>query len=379
VRLLHVVPTYLPAVRYGGPIWVVHGLCRALRARGHAVTVYTTSVDGPADSAVEHGAPVDLDGVEVRYFRSRWGRRIYWSPPMGAALRTAVPSFDLVHLHSIFLWPTLAAARTARDRQVPYLVAPHGMLVKHLVRQRGFLRKSAWIRLFERRNLEGAAAVHATTPLESQEVLRFGFALRRVVVIPNGIDVSDEAPERRESGVSLLSLGRVSWKKGIDRVIDALPFVPGARFVVAGNDEEGLVPRLAARAADRGVADRVQFVGAVYGGDKDRLLDSASLFVLPSYGENFGHAVLEAMARGLPVAVTREVGLSEDVASAGAGIVVPPDPEPLGRSLARLLASPQERRAMGERGHALARRYSWDAVASEYEACARDLLDRSGP
>ena len=85
MRILHVTPTYLPATRYGGPIRSVHGLCRALARRGHAVHVFTTRVDGPADSAVPVGAPVGLDGVRVWYFDSPTARRLYWSPGLGRA------------------------------------------------------------------------------------------------------------------------------------------------------------------------------------------------------------------------------------------------------------------------------------------------------
>ena len=373
-------PTYLPAVRYGGPIWTVHGLCKALARRGHEVTVFTTNVDGPADSEVPLDRDVGLDGVRVRYFPSRHGRRLYWSPGMARALRESVSGFDLLHLHSIFLWPTWAAARAARAARRPYLLAPRGMLTKTLVRERGFLRKSAWIHLVERRNLEGAAAVHATSALEADEIRAFGFRLRRVLVVPNGVDVAPVTEAPVEAGVPvLLYLGRVSWKKGIDRLVEALAFVPEAVLVVAGGDDEGLTPRLQALASQRGVADRVRFVGPVYGTEKRRLLTSSSLFVLPSLGENFGHAVLEAMAHGLPVVVTPEVGLADEIAAAGAGGVVSGEPASLGPRLAGLLAAPDERRRMGERGRLLAsERFSWDAVARALEVHMQALLTPEG-
>ena len=130
MRILHVVPTYLPATRYGGPIHSVHGLCAALAADGHDVHVFTTSVDGPGDSPVPLGQPVALDHVNVWYFPSRRLRRLYWSPPMARALRRDAASFDLLHLHSVFLWPTWAAARAAAAARVPYVISPRGMLVR---------------------------------------------------------------------------------------------------------------------------------------------------------------------------------------------------------------------------------------------------------
>src|SRR5437763_8887724 len=124
MRLLHVVPTYLPATRYGGPIFAVHGLCRALAARGHEVTVFTTNVDGASVSDVPVNEPVMLDGVRVRYFASSL-RRLYFSPGMRDALRD-LRGFDVVHAHSVFLWPTMAAARAAARQRIPYTISPRG-------------------------------------------------------------------------------------------------------------------------------------------------------------------------------------------------------------------------------------------------------------
>src|SRR5690242_7247673 len=99
MRLLHVVPTYLPAVRYGGPIFAVHGLCRALAARGHEVEVFTTSIDGPSNLAVPHGVPVKLDGVTIRYFASSCLRRLFYAPTLTQALGSEMRKADAVHLH----------------------------------------------------------------------------------------------------------------------------------------------------------------------------------------------------------------------------------------------------------------------------------------
>ena len=205
MRLLHVVPTYFPAVRYGGPIYSVHGLCAALAARGHDVHVFTTNVDGPGDSVVPLGQPVDMDGVKVWYFPSRWLRRLYWSPPMARMLKLEVGGFDLVHLHSVFLWPTWAAARAAR-RRVPYVLSPRGMLVKDLVRARSRVRsRRAWIALIERANLARAAGIHVTSAVEEAELEEFGFTLSgRIFDVPNGVVPSEPLPQH-EPGRAALS------------------------------------------------------------------------------------------------------------------------------------------------------------------------------
>ncbi len=398
LRLLHVVPTYVPAWRHGGPVRAVHGLCKALAARGHEVTVFTTDLDAggpPLDR------PVEIDGVAVRYFplsRLEPLRRLYRSPAMAAALAAAVPASDAVHLHSVYLWPTAAAARAAGWEGVPYLVAPRGMLVPDLVRRRGRLRKLAWLGLVERRTLAGAAALHVTSGLEAREAAGLadllGLRLPPAVVIANGVE--DEpapadgavlAPAVRaalERRPLLLFLGRVSWKKGLDRLIRALPRVlaqaPGATLALAGNDDEGLAPALARLAAEVGVADRLVFLGEVHGADKAALLHGADLLVLASYSENFGNSVLEAMAAGCPVAVTPEVGIAEAVLASGAGIVADGEPAALGGALGALLADPEARRAMGERGAAAAReRFGWGPIAAAMEAVYGRLVDGETP
>lgn len=121
MKIAHVVPTYWPAVRYGGPIFSVHGLCKSLVANGIEVDVYTTNVDGDGVLEVPVGTPVDVDGVKVRYFPTSAGRRIYRSPAMAAELEARIQEYDVVHTHSIFLWPVLAASRIAARHSVPYI------------------------------------------------------------------------------------------------------------------------------------------------------------------------------------------------------------------------------------------------------------------
>src|SRR5262249_15400286 len=170
MKILHVVPTYYPAVRYGGPIRSVHGLASALAAQGHNVHVYTTNVDGEEMLQVPVDCPVPLDGVNVWYFATSFGRRLYRSPGMRQTLDLNVASFDIIHLHSVFLWPTSAAAHAARRASVPYVLSPRGMLVEDLIRRKNSLAKRAWIALFERRNIEEAAAIHLTSEIEASEL-----------------------------------------------------------------------------------------------------------------------------------------------------------------------------------------------------------------
>jgi glycosyltransferase involved in cell wall biosynthesis len=374
LRILHVTPTYWPAHRYGGPIVAVHGLCRALAARGHEVHVYTTNVDGKGVLAVPPGVSSDVDGVRVTYFPSRF-RRLYWSPAMKTALRRGVQDHDVVHTHALFLWPGAAAASEARRAGRPYVISPRGMLVRELVARKSRTVKTAWLRTIERRSFNSASAIHFTSQLEWDEARGMTLALPSPFVIPNGIEVEPQPLVLREPR-TLVSVGRVSWKKRLDVVIRSLASLPSARFLVAGNDDEGLTPALRALAHDVGVAGRVEFLGPVYGASKQELLARATLFVLPSLSENFGNVVLEALAMETPVVLSEHVGVASEVAAAGAGIVLGGD---WAGPIARLLDAPERRAEMGRRGrHLVSTRFAWPAVATQMESAYRRVLTAAG-
>ncbi|HEX2123607.1 MAG TPA: glycosyltransferase [Thermoanaerobaculia bacterium] len=362
MRLLHVVPTYLPARRYGGPIVAVHGLCRALAARGHAVDVFTTNVDGDGVLDVPLGEPTQLDGVGVHYFASPFPR-LYWSPQMRAALAQSIRGYDLVHVHAIYLWPGYAAARAAHRAEVPYVISPRGMLVPELIARKSALVKRAWLAAVERRNFEHASAIHFTSQLEHDDARRTAMPLPSPFVVPNGIDLVPR-PDVPRDEKTLVFLGRINWKKGLDRAIELLPRLD-ARLVIAGNDEENLTPRLRELAERIGVAERVDFVGPVYDDAKFALLARATLFVLLSHSENFGNAVLEALMMETPVVLSGAVGLAAEIVRADAGIT---DVD----ALPALLADRDRRAAMGRNGRMLVEsKFTWPRVAAEMEDAYR--------
>ena len=374
MRLLHIAPNYLPAWRYGGPIRSVHGLCRALVELGHEVHVYTTNVDGPGTLEVPLGVPVDRDGVKVWYFPVGFPRRIFHSPAMRRMLAEQVGGFDFVHLHSTYLWPMWAAARAARKAGVPYVLTPRGTLVKELVRSRSRYVKTVWIHLIEDRTIREAAFLHVTSEHEAAALKHFNFRLPSVEIIPNGIDVTQDLTEqvvspREGNGGVILFLGRLSWEKGLDRLIPAMTHLPGTQLLIAGNDDKGYRVALEVLAVQHGVAAQVQFLGPVYGADKESLFSRANLVVVPSYSENFGNVVLEAWARGCPVAMTPEVGLASVANETGAGAVVPGEPNALGDALKLLLASPEILETMALRGRqVVVDQFDWAAIARRMEA-----------
>ncbi len=388
MKILHVVPTYYPAVRYGGPIYSVHALCQALAAAGHQVHVFTTSVDGYRDSDVPVDRPVDLDGVQVHYFRSRWLRRLYYSADLAAQLASMAGNFDIVHLHSVFLFPTWAGARAAGRAATPYIVSPRGMLVRDLIEQRSTVAKRTWIRLVERRNLTGAARIHLTSVEEHRALVDLGLELAPTVIIPNGVDspaaflpeaVSDDVRSLVAEGFDILSFGRISWKKGLDRLIRAVAELQNVKALIAGHDEDGFAATLRSVAQQCRVGDRIRFLPRqITGPDKEALFAATRLFALPSLSENFGNVVAEAMIRGLPVVVSEHVGAAEIVEASGGGVVALSTDQDFTAALAGLLQSNDRLAATGAAGARYAReRLTWRGIASLFEKLYSDLYAQS--
>jgi glycosyltransferase involved in cell wall biosynthesis len=375
LRILHVVPTYAPAWRYGGPIHAVHGLCRALAAAGHHVEVYTTSVDGPGDLPVPRGTPVDRDGVAVTYFPCRRLRRVYRAPALGRALRSNAGGFEIIHAHSVFLWPTWAAARAGRRAQRPYVVSPRGMLVPELIEAKSAWPKRLWIQVIERRNLREAAAIHVTSAVEARHLERAGLALAAVRVVPNGVDLPPRTTAVRRPR-QVVFVGRLSWKKNLPALLDAIALTADATLVVAGPDEEGLSAALRARAGRLGLGDRVLVRGPVDEAEKTDLLAQSACLVLPSLNENFGNVVVEAMAHACPVVVTPDVGARELVELSGAGTVASDTSGPaIASALARVLEGPGGGTEAGVRGRDyVATHLTWAAVARQMAALYEEAI-----
>jgi glycosyltransferase involved in cell wall biosynthesis len=388
MNILHVIPTYVPAYRYGGPVRSVHGLAEAQAASGDRVVVFTTDRDGVGRLDVPEGSPVRVGSHEARYFPVGFPAPLGRSPAMGSALSAEIRLFDIVHLHSVFLWPTRAAARAARRAGKRYVVSPRGMLAGDLIRRRGSLRKRLWIALVERRTLAESSGIVASSGLESEELRALGLDLAQVFEVPNGVDpeelraprpeqISPEVAGVVDAGPYALLFGRYSWKKGIGLAIRATSKVPGIRLVCAGPDDEGLRPGLEELAESLGLRDRVRFLPELRGPDRAAILRGARVTLLPSLSENFGNSGLESLACGTPVIVSRGVGLAATVESCDAGWVVDADEAALAGGLEEAFADPDAASEAGARGRrTVLESFSWSVVANRMRAVYEEVLAR---
>lgn len=390
MRILNVIGWLAP--RYGGTTEVVSESCGWLTARGHEVEVITTNVDGRAVLEVPIKRALDWAGVTATFHPLSSPRKFLTSWSLLADLRQRLSQFDIVHIHSLYRFHTIAAATVARRRQVPYVIQAHGSLNPWYRRHR-WRAKNAYHFLVEDSNIQGADAVLCTSTLEEQSIRNLGYTVP-TWVIPNGVDAealrapSDVNGVLARAGVDsrarlVTFLGRISATKGVDLLVSSFREIAStfsnAHLVVAGPDDEGLGKTLAQGIDAKGLTKRVSFVGNVSGSEKRALLNRSDVFVLPSVSESFGIAVAEAMAVGCPVVVSSHVALQDAVHSAGAGLIVDRDPAEVARAVGTILANPRAAAAMGRAGmRVVDQQFTWPRVAAKLESMYEAVVASRG-
>ncbi|MFH1791836.1 MAG: glycosyltransferase [Candidatus Omnitrophota bacterium] len=392
MNILHVTPTYIPAYVQGGSVRAAHELCKALARRGVNITVYTTNIDCGDISDIHEKTEREADGLKITYFPVRFPGRYYYSPAMSAAIEINAGRFDIVHIHSVFLHPTCAAARVCRRKKVPYILNPFGALDPDMIGMKNTVLKKAYIYFFEKKNVHNAAAIHVASQYEKGQFLKLGFK-NRVVVIPPGLDfeacgfgagAADRAAraDGNKAGIKVLFLGRIHPKKGLEVLIRALGKVRSVRkdvvMTVSGTGDNEYLLRIKKAVRDAGLEKHVRFTGMAIGPDKEKIFMDSDIFALPSRGENFGIAILEAMAYGLPVVTTDRVGLGRDVEECNAGIVTEYDADKFARAILGLCDNAGLRGAMGKRGRALAReRFDINRIADETKRVYSSIINNN--
>lgn len=385
MKILHISPSYFPAIRYGGPIYSVHGLAKAQVQQGHHVEVFTTNVDGKANSDVPIGIPTNLEGVQVSYFSSPILRRLFFSFTMYQMLEKRLAEFDIIHLHSIYLWPTSIAAFVARRKKIPYLLSPRGMLTPTEIKQKSTLLKYFWIFLFELRNIKYASSLHLTSNIEKAGVDALNITYSDVQIIPNAVETGlfshqDELSHDIKKAVGqkpfVLFLGRITQKKGLCRLLEAWEFPNLPHLVIVGNDEENYLQKLDDKIKNSQTINTITIINRIVTGvDKIALYKQASLFILPSFSENFANTVLEAMMYGCPVIVSDKVGAAEVVEKYQAGSIINSTPNNIRREVRYLFSNADIRKEMTQNSLQIIHDYSWKNIAERIDLHYQSIIN----
>lgn len=387
MKVLHVIPSVNPAL--GGPTQVVLSLVKALRATGVDAEIATTNDNGSKLLDVPLNQRIEYKGVPIWFF-PRFAhpmKEFIFSAELTRWLWQHVPDYDLINTHYLFSYASTCAGAIARWQQVPYIVRTLGQLTPWALAQ-SRLKKQIYASLIERHNLNRAAAIHCTSVGEAEDVQKFGIKTP-TITLPLGVEQTIALPEAKQKlrevyGLApktpiVLFLSRLHYKKRPELLLRSLSHLAtqGKDFhlILAGSGEPSYLSELKNLVSSLGLTARTSFPGFAIGQDKQLLLQGADIFVLPSFSENFGVAVAEAMGNGLPVIVTPDVQIAPEIAAASAGLVVSGQERAFSEAIAQLLASPDLRYQLGENGKRLvSRRYCWRAIARKL-ACVYTAIN----
>ena len=339
---------------YGGPAFSVSRLARALVDTGVQVGLWAADGSAPVTQLLPKQTTVQrLAGSESEALED-------------------FGSVDLLHDNGIWLPHNHHLAVLAEKRGIPRVVSIRGMLEPWAFRHKHAKKKVAWW-LYQRRDLRRAQCHITTGEAEAGNVRRLELGVP-IATIPNGVDVPEDRPPRIETESMIcgrartaLFLGRIYPIKGLPMLVEAWSRVRpvGWRLRIAGPDEAGHQKQVEKAVADAGLNDVISFLGPVDPELKSDLFWDADLFVLPTYSENFGMAIAEALAHGLPVLTTTGAPWPM-LQETGCGWWVEPSVDGLAEGLrAATNSEPEMLQQMGEKGCSLvSKQFSWNRIAS---------------
>lgn len=371
MRILHIVASIESEA--AGPSVSVPRLAEAQARLGASVEIATVG-----DPTAPH--PVRTTVQHRRYPQTAANiplvSSLFLSHDMQSMLAQNPPPFDVIHSHGLWLAPNIYPARAAKNGAV-WTVAPRGMLGAAALKFSALKKKAFWMAA-QKSALAHASLIHATSQQEAADTKEAGINLP-CVVVPNGVELPPPA-ENMAPRRTILSLGRVHPKKGLDRLIAAWAAIaddyPDWSVVIAGPDEGGHTAELRARVLEL-ACPRIAIEGPKFGEEKLTAYREAGIFVLPTLHENFAMTVAEALAAGTPVISTTGApwsGMEEQ----GCGLWIDHGPEPLAAAIRNLLDRPDDIRAeMGNRGRAwMQQAFSWNGIAKSllnaYKDARRD-------
>jgi glycosyltransferase involved in cell wall biosynthesis len=368
------------------------GLHEGVRRLAQSCKGWDLSVLGPEDKFTSADLP-SWHPVRVRTARVFGPERFSYAPGLNSLLRQSDP--EIVHLHGLWRYPSVAVSRWHRQTRRPYVVHPHGMLDPWAIKNAGWKKKIAGA-LFENKTLRQAACLRALCLSEAEAIRSFGCE-NLICIIPNGADIPtrsfSDAPWKRhlQPDVKILFyLGRLHPKKGLGNLIKAWAMVQNEEsgikkseewvLVLAGWDDGGheselkeLCRKLEVSFMDvrdsnskPPTSNSIFFVGPQFGDAKSDSYHQADAFILPSYSEGLPMTILEAWAHEKPTVMTPDCNLPEGF-EAGAAVRINTDPAEIFSGLERLFAMNSEARVkMGGQGlRLITEKFNWENVSSQ--------------
>lgn len=387
IHLAFVTPHYPPSRGYGGVTEASYRLSRAIADLGIDVSVITSDAQLDGRVPFDHFKHEEKEHLKIYPYRYFKGRKSAPSLFGHRTIYNVIKTCDVVYLNGIYAYPVTVGAWAAQRYHKPYVVAMRNGLDPFMFQIRKTKKKIGFY-TYVNTILKKAAAIHATAEQEVRHTEAFGVS-GDFVIIPNGVDsitiqqtdlkiAKDEWPQLKDKRV-LLFLSRLSPQKGLDMLIPAWARLfqkyPDAVLVIAGPDYLGHENEIRALATQYNLGDSVLFTGEVNGERKLSLYKKASLFVLPSYSENFGNVIAEALSFKLPVLTTTATPWNS-INEYSCGLCVAPNLDSITTALDGLLQkSKAELKSMGKNAESLlANMNTWEHSAQEFVSLFQRLV-----
>ena len=347
----------------GGPARSITGLVGSLALSDEIEKLYlfTLKSVNPLIQNLENSK------VNLQFFETTF---LDYSKTLNVALQKC--DVDLFHGHGIWEQPIHQMASIARKRKLPYIISVRGMLEPWSLTQ-GKLKKKIALLLFQYKDLQKANCLHATGKMELESIRALGFK-NPIANIPNGIKI-EQYPikdfSKKSDFKKILFLSRIHPKKGIENLINCWGNLDTAIrenwiIEIVGNGDENYINSLQKIIIEKNMEHQITIIGPVFGNEKVNCYQSADIFVLPTYSENFGIVIAEALCCGVPVITTKGTPW-EELEEVNAGRWIDIGEEPLKKALYELMMkSYLQRETMGRNGRKLIEeRYSIEAVAKK--------------
>lgn len=319
MRILQINASYKPAYIYGGPTMSVSKLSEELVKAGSVVEVFTTTANGTTELPVIESLPQYVDGVKVRYFKRLTKDHSHFSPGLLITLWKDVRSFDVVHIHAWWNLVSILACSIAILHRVPVILSPRGTLSTYSFKNRHTAAKKILHQLIGK-HLLNRCFIHTTTERERNAMVELLkpkgiFTIHNFVALPAATPVKPQ----EDRIFRLLFFSRIENKKGLELLFSALAHTSFTyRLTIAGYGEKKYVSALKKLSEQYKIDRQIDWVG-FKSNDKFELIAAHHLLVLPSYDENFGNVVIESLAMGTAVLISKEVGLAKYTESSQLG------------------------------------------------------------
>ncbi|MFH1635551.1 MAG: glycosyltransferase [Chloroflexota bacterium] len=376
MKILHITPAFYPATYWGGPIYSVYGLCNALaKIPDVTLRVLTTDTAGPSrsDSTKMTDFPMRYPGGYEVFFCRRWLAASV-SPGMLLRLWPMIRWADVVHLTAVYSPPTIPTLLICRLLGKPMVWSPRGAL-QRWERATKLLFKWMWEgicnELISRKN----CVLHVTSDQEATDS-RARMSNATIKLVPNGVDAPEALPVRSwlpEGRLRLLYLGRLHPIKGIENLLRALKRLEdgSVSLTICGSGDEAYSLSLRHLVYDLGLEQCVSFNGHLENEEKTKAFMQADVCVMPSFTENFGMVVAEALAHGVPVIASKGTPWA-DIEKHGCGLWVDNAPESLAEAIAHM--SKADLHEMGIKGQGwMESSFAWERIALQMGGIYRQL------